>query len=164
MADNTNRSRSNVLICTGAGCVASGALELAAAFREAIETSGLNGEIRVIETGCLGPCAAGPVAVIYPDGVLYQDLKPEDAAEIVEEHLLKGRVVEKHLYESAAGQVPALQEVSFFRKQVKIVLRNCGLIDPLRIEEYIARDGYAALAKALTEMKPEQVVAEGRGS
>jgi NADH-quinone oxidoreductase subunit F len=164
MANNMNRLRSNVLVCTGAGCVASGALELAAAFREAIERSGLDGEIRVIETGCLGPCAAGPVAVIYPDGVLYQALDPAAAAEIVEEHLLKGRVVQKHLYETGPGQVPPLQEVSFFRKQVKIVLRNCGLIDPLRIEEYIARDGYAALAKALTEMKPEQVVAEVKAS
>ena len=157
-----NRSRSNVLICTGAGCVASGALELSAAFKEAIDRFGLDGEIRVIETGCLGPCAAGPVAVIYPDGVLYQNLKPENAEEIVEEHLLKGRVVSKLATEAgAAGQVtPPLQELSFFRKQVKIVLRNCGLIDPLRIEEYIARDGYRALAKALTEMKPEAVIDE----
>ena len=157
-----NRSRSNVLICTGAGCVASGALELSAAFKEAIDRFSLDGEIRVIETGCLGPCAAGPVAVIYPDGVLYQNLKPENAEEIVEEHLLKGRVVSKLATEAgAAGQVtPPLQELSFFRKQVKIVLRNCGLIDPLRIEEYIARDGYRALAKALTEMKPEAVIDE----
>jgi len=157
-----NRSRSNVLICTGASCVASGALELSAAFKEAIDRFGLDGEIRVIETGCLGPCAAGPVAVIYPDGVLYQNLKPENAEEIVEEHLLKGRVVSKLAAEAgAAGQVtPPLQELSFFRKQVKIVLRNCGLIDPLRIEEYIARDGYRALAKALTEMKPEAVIDE----
>jgi len=157
-----NRSRSNVLICTGAGCVASGALELSAAFKEAIDRFGLDGEIRVIETGCLGPCAAGPVAVIYPDGVLYQNLKPENAEEIVEEHLLKGRVVSKLAAEAGtAGQVtPPLQDLSFFRKQVKIVLRNCGLIDPLRIEEYIARDGYQALAKALSEMKPEAVIDE----
>jgi NADH-quinone oxidoreductase subunit F len=157
-----NRSRSNVLICTGAGCVASGALELSAAFKEAIDRFGLDGEIRVIETGCLGPCAAGPVAVIYPDGVLYQNLKPENAEEIVGEHLLKGRVVSKLAAEAgAAGQVtPPLQDLSFFRKQVKIVLRNCGLIDPMRIEEYIARDGYQALAKALSEMKPEAVIDE----
>jgi len=157
-----NRSRSNVLICTGAGCVASGALELSAAFKEAIDRFGLDGEIRVIETGCLGPCAAGPVAVIYPDGVLYQNLKPENAEEIVEEHLLKGRVVSKLAAEAGtAGQVtPPLQDLSFFRKQVKIVLRNCGLIDPLRIEEYIARDGYQALAKILSEMKPEAVIDE----
>jgi NADH-quinone oxidoreductase subunit F len=158
------RATTNVLICTGAGCVASGALELAAAFREAIDRHGLDGQARVIETGCLGPCAAGPVAVVYPDGVLYQGIRPEAADEIVQEHLLKGRVVQRLAAESAEGVVPPLQEVSFFRKQVKIVLRNCGLIDPLRIEEYIARDGYGALAKVLTEMSPEAVVEEVKAS
>jgi NADH-quinone oxidoreductase subunit F len=157
-----NRSRTNILVCTGGGCVASGALELSAAFKEAIHRFGLDGEIRIIETGCLGPCASGPVAAIYPDGVLYQNLKPEDAGEIVAEHLLKGRVVSRLAAEAgAAGQAaPPLQELSFFRKQVKIVLRNCGLIDPLRIEEYIAREGYQALAKALTKMTPEAVIDE----
>ena len=159
------RSTSNVLICTGAGCVASGALELAEAFRKAIDASNLDGQARVIETGCLGPCAGGPVAVIYPDGVLYQGLEPKDAAEIVEEHLLKGRVVQRLAAEAGAGgAVPPLQDVSFFRKQVKIVLRNCGLIDPLRIEEYIARDGYQALAKVLTRMSPDQVIEEVKAS
>ncbi len=155
-----NRSRSNVLVCTGAGCVASGALELSAAFRESLQRFKLAGEVQVIETGCLGPCAVGPVAVIYPDGVLYQNLKPEHADRIVEEHLLKGRVVADHLYpvHDKLGKVPGLQDLSFFRNQVKIVLRNCGMIDPLKIEEYIGRDGYQALAKVLTEMKPEQVI------
>ncbi len=161
-----NRSRINILVCTGGGCVASGALEVSAAFREAIDRFGLDGEIRIIETGCLGPCASGPVAAVYPDGVLYQNLKPEHAEEIVEEHLLKGRVVTRLAAEAgAAGQVaPPLKELSFFRKQVKIVLRNCGLIDPLRIDEYIARDGYQALAKALTQMKPEAVIEEVKNS
>ncbi len=89
-----SRSRCNVLICTGGGCVASGALELSAAMRAAIEKHGLEGEVQVFETGCLGPCAAGPVAVVYPDGILYQNLKPADAERIAEEHLLKGRIVE----------------------------------------------------------------------
>jgi NADH-quinone oxidoreductase subunit F len=161
-----SRSRCNVLICTGGGCVASGALELSAAMRAAIEKRGLDGEVQVFETGCLGPCAAGPVAVVHPDGILYQNLKPADAERIAEEHLLKGRIVTDLAYEKRPDGMEALglQEIPFFRKQVKIVLRNCGLIDPLKIEEYIARDGYMALAKVLTEMKPEQVIDEVKKS
>ena len=155
-----SRSRCNVLVCTGGGCVASGALELAEAMRVAVEKRGLAGEVQVFETGCLGPCAAGPVAVVYPDGILYQNLKPSDAERIAEEHLLKGRIVEDLAYEKkpAGMEAAGLRDIPFFRKQVKIVLRNCGLIDPLRIEEYIARDGYLALAKVLSEMKPDQVI------
>jgi NADH-quinone oxidoreductase subunit F len=134
--------------------------------RAAIQKHGLDGEVHVFETGCLGPCAAGPVAVVHPDGILYQNLKPADADRIAEEHLLKGRVVTDLAYEKRQGSMEALglQEIPFFRKQVKIVLRNCGLIDPLKIEEYIARDGYMALAKVLTEMSPEQVIAEVKSS
>jgi NADH-quinone oxidoreductase subunit F len=159
-----SRPRSNVLVCTGGGCVASGALELSAAFTAAMREHGLEGEVGVIETGCLGPCVVGPVAVVYPDGVMYQNLKPADAARITEEHLLKGRVVKDLAADSAAPEVAGLKEIPFFRRQVKIVLRNCGLIDPLKIEEYIARDGYLALAKVLTEMTPEQVVDEVKKS
>jgi len=161
-----SRSRCNVLICTGGGCVASGALELSAAMRAAIEKRGLDGEVQVFETGCLGPCAAGPVAAVYPDGILYQNLKPADAERIAEEHLLKGRIVKDLTYEHKPGgmEAPDLRAIPFFRKQVKVVLRNCGLIDPLKIEEYIARDGYMALAKVLTEMTPEQVIAEVKSS
>jgi NADH-quinone oxidoreductase subunit F len=134
--------------------------------RAAIEKRGLDGEVQVFETGCLGPCAAGPVAVVHPDGILYQNLKLADAERIAEEHLLKGRVVTDLAYEKRQGSMEALglQEIPFFRKQVKIVLRNCGLIDPLKIEEYIARDGYMALAKVLTEMTPEQVIDEVKKS
>ncbi len=155
-----SRARCDVLICTGGGCVASGALELSAAMRAAINKRGLDGEVRVYETGCLGPCAAGPVAVVYPDNVLYQNLKPADAERIAEEHLLKGRIVTDLAHETrpAGMEITGLAEIPFFRKQVKVVLRNCGLIDPLKIEEYIARDGYMALAKVLTEMTPEQVI------
>jgi NADH-quinone oxidoreductase subunit F len=155
-----SRARCDVLICTGGGCVASGALELSAAMRAAIEKRGLDGEVRVYETGCLGPCAAGPVAVVYPDNILYQNLKPADAERIAEEHLLKGRVVTELAHETrpAGMEITGLAEIPFFRKQVKVVLRNCGLIDPLKIEEYVARDGYMALAKVLTEMTPEQVI------
>jgi NADH-quinone oxidoreductase subunit F len=134
--------------------------------RAAIQKRGLENEVQVFETGCLGPCAAGPVAVVHPDGILYQNLKPADAERIAEEHLLKGRVVTDLAYEKRPGGMEALglQEIPFFRKQVKIVLRNCGLIDPLKIEEYIARDGYMALAKVLTEMTPEQVIDEVKKS
>jgi len=160
------RVRSHVLVCTGAGCIASGALEIVAALRNEIEELGLEDECKVIETGCLGPCVVGPVAVIYPDGVFYQNIKPEDAADIAEEHLLKGRVVERlvHKAPGTGAAVATMQDIGFFRKQVKIVLRNCGVIDPLKIEEYIARDGYQALAKVLTEMTPDQVVAEVKKS
>jgi len=159
-------TRTHVLVCTGSGCIASGALEVVAALREEIRQKGLAAECKVIETGCLGPCAVGPVAVVYPEGVFYQCLKPEDAAEIADEHLLKGRVVERLTAEGAAAgeRVQELQDVPFFRKQVKIVLRNCGVIDPQRIEEYIARDGYRALSRALTQMTPEQVIAEVKQS
>ncbi len=160
-----NTVRTHILLCTGGGCIASGALEVGAALREQIERHGLSGEIKVIESGCLGPCAVGPVAAVYPDGVFYQNIRPDDAAEIVEEHLLKGRIVQRLVHESPAGEkVPGLHEIGFFQKQVKIVLRNCGVIDPLRIEEYIARDGYQALGKVLTEMKPEQVIDEVKKS
>jgi len=155
-----NKIRSHVLVCAGAGCVASGALEISAALNEEIRRFKLNREVSVVETGCLGPCAEGPVIVIYPDGVFYQRLKPEYAREIVEEHLLKGRIVQRLVHkESASGKtVPELHDIGFFSNQVKIVLRNCGMIDPLRIDEYIAREGYGALARVLEEMKPEQVI------
>jgi NADH-quinone oxidoreductase subunit F len=153
-------ARTHFLLCAGAGCVASGSLEVGAAMQEPLRKHGLTGEVRIIETGCLGPCAVGPVAVVYPDGVFYQNLKPEDAKVIVEEHFLKGRVVDRlvHKIPDTAEGVARVQDIVFFREQQKIVLRNCGIIDPLRIDEYIARDGYQALAKALTEMTPEQVI------
>lgn len=157
-----NRVRSHVLVCAGAGCVASGALEVSAAFRSALEKHRLENEVDVVETGCLGPCAVGPVVVVYPDGVFYQGVKVEDAPEVVTEHLLKGRVVQRLNYKTptTAQIIPALQDVGFFKQQQKIVLRNCGVIDPMNIEEYIARDGYQALAKVLTQMTPEQVIEE----
>jgi NADH-quinone oxidoreductase subunit F len=155
-----NGVRSHVLVCAGAGCVASGALEVSAAIQTALQKYGLEGEVRIVETGCLGPCAVGPVAVVYPDGVFYQGIKPEDADELVQEHLLKGRPLARLNYKVPATEqiIPALKEIGFFRQQEKVVLRNCGVIDPTKIEEYIARDGYQALAKALTEMTPDEVI------
>ncbi len=152
----------HVLVCTGGGCIASGALEVS---MPACRAQGAQARRRggVIETGCLGPCVQGPVVLIYPDGVFYQNVQIEDVPEIVEEHLLKGRIVDR-LVSHAPGTERTLAEMSdieFFNRQVKIVLRNCGIIDPLKIEEYIARDGYQALAKVLTEMTPEEVIERG---
>ncbi len=156
----THAITTQVLVCTGGGCIASGALEVSAALRQAVQTHGLDEEVKVIETGCLGPCVIGPVVVIHPGGVFYQNVKADDAKEIVSEHILKGRVVERLIQTSPKTQTrtPEIENINFFQKQTKIVLRNCGIIDPLKIEEYIARDGYKALAKALSEMTPDQVV------
>ncbi len=155
-------TRAHFLICTGGGCIASGALEVSAAMRAELVRRELADEIEVIETGCLGPCVQGPVALVYPDGVFYQNVQVADVPEIVEEHLLKGRLVAR-LVSHAPGTEKTQAEMSdipFFNRQVKIVLRNSGIIDPLKIDEYIAREGYQALAKALTEMTPQTVVDE----
>jgi len=155
-------SRAHILVCAGAACVSSGCREIRDAIVQKVSEKGLRDEVKIIETGCIGSCDLGPLALIYPEGVLYQKLKPEDAEEIVSEHLLKGRIVERLLYKepATAKAISSLKEMDFFKHQVKIVLRNCGVINPLNIEEYIGRDGYAGLAKALTEMTREEVVDE----
>lgn len=152
--------RSHVLVCAGASCVSSGSQAVADALEQAITDGGLSHEVKVVRTGCMGSCDLGPVAVVYPEGVFYQKLKPEDMALIVQEHLLKGRPVERLMYVPPAGEEPVLtmEKIPFFAYQKKVVLRNCGEIDPGNIEEYIARDGYEALAKAVTEMTPQQVI------
>ena len=156
----------HVLVCAGAGCVASGSLLVAEALHAALEKYELDRDVQVVQTGCLGPCAKGPVAVVYPDGIYYQGLKPSDAEELVTEHLLKGRVVERLKLDmpETAQAAPSQGKMGFFQQQQKIVLRNCGHIDPTRIEEYVARDGYLALAKALTEMTPDEVIEEIKAS
>ena len=155
-------SRAHILVCAGAACVSSGCRQIRDAVVNKIIEQGLQNEIKVIETGCVGACDLGPLALVYPEGVLYQKLKPEDAEEIVTEHLLKGRIVERLLYKEpvTTKAIPSMKEMDFFRDQVKIVLRNCGVINPMNIEEYIARDGYMALGKALTSMTREEVVEE----
>jgi NADH-quinone oxidoreductase subunit F len=155
-------SRAHILVCAGAACVSSGCRQIRDAVVNKIIEQGLQNEIKVIETGCIGSCDLGPLALVYPEGVLYQKLKPEDAEEIVTEHLLKGRIVERLLYKEATTEktIPSMKEIDFFKNQIKIVLRNCGVINPLNIEEYIARDGYMALGKALTSMTREEVIDE----
>ncbi len=148
-----------VLICVGGSCLASGSQKLCDAFKEAVERHGLGTSVELVHTGCMGPCAGGPVAKVMPDGVFYQKLTPENAEEIVTEHLKGGRVVERLVYQDEYGkQVPQESDIKFFNRQTKIVLRNCGLIDPLNIEEYIARDGYQPLATLLKGVAQDDVV------
>jgi|SRR5690554_1170536 len=158
--------RSHVLICGGAGCISSGCRAVKEEFIRQLKVQGLEDEIRLIETGCVGACDLGPVVIVYPEGVFYQHVSCDDAREIVEEHLLKGRYVERKIYRSPLSPEPVLsyREVDFFRRQVRIALRNVGLINPEAIEEYIAGDGYFALGKVLTEMTPEEVVREIKDS
>ncbi|MBN1474949.1 MAG: NADH-quinone oxidoreductase subunit NuoF, partial [Syntrophaceae bacterium] len=154
--------RSHLLICGGTGCQASGSLAVKQSLIEEIDKRGLSEEIKIVETGCNGFCALGPIMVVYPEGVIYIMLKPEDMPHLVEEHLIKGRVVEKFLYREPSTDkiIPTMQDIPFFAHQELRVLKNRGLIDPEIIEEYIARDGYAGMAKALTEMTPDQIVQE----
>ncbi|KAF0117954.1 MAG: NADH-quinone oxidoreductase subunit F, partial [bacterium] len=154
--------RSHLLICGGTGCHASGSLKVKQALQEEIGKRGLSEEVRVVETGCNGFCALGPIMVVYPEGVIYVSIKPEDTPELVEEHLVKGRILERLLYKEPATQevIPQMHEIPFFALQDLRVLRNRGRIDPESIDEAIARDGYAGMAKALTEMTPEQIIKE----
>lgn len=154
--------RAHLLICGGTGCQASGSLAVKKALLEELDKKKLTEEIKVVETGCNGFCALGPIMVVYPEGIIYISLKPEDMPELVEEHLVKGRIVQRLLYrEPTTDQIiPTMQDIPFFAHQELRVLKNRGLIDPEKIEEYIARDGYAGMAKALTEMTPEQIVQE----
>ncbi|MBQ3639993.1 MAG: NADH-quinone oxidoreductase subunit NuoF [Clostridia bacterium] len=161
-----NRIRAQVLCCGGTGCTSSGSPKIQAAFQSEIEIQGLADEIKVVQTGCFGLCALGPVVIIYPDGTFYSKIKVEDVAEIVSEHLLKGRPVERLIYKEGAeiktdenGEVHAsLNDTTFYKSQHRLALRNCGVINPENIDEYIAMDGYRALGKALTEMTPDQVI------
>jgi NADH-quinone oxidoreductase subunit F len=149
-----------ILVCGGGGCISSGCKEIAAKLQEEIDSRGLSEDVKVIRTGCMGPCALGPMMVIYPQGIFYKELVPEDVPEIVEKHILKGEIIERLLYKSAytGTTLKSIDEIPFFTRQYKIALRNVGLIDPLRIEEYIAFDGYFALSKVLSEMTPEEVI------
>jgi NADH:ubiquinone oxidoreductase subunit F (NADH-binding)/(2Fe-2S) ferredoxin/Pyruvate/2-oxoacid:ferredoxin oxidoreductase delta subunit len=154
--------RTHVLVCAGTGCVSCGAFGLREAFEKEVARRGLAGEVLIVATGCNGFCEKGPIVLVQPDNVFYQKLTPADIPYLVEEHLLKGRPVAKHMYVPEAGRapVPRMSDIDFFKHQRLIVLRNRGRIDPEKIEEYIAYDGYEALAKALGEMTPEAVLAE----
>ncbi len=152
--------RSHVLVCGGTGCTSSGSKEILATLQNEIEKIGLKDEVAVVQTGCHGLCALGPIMLIYPEGTFYSMVKVEDIPEIVSEHLLKGRIVKRLLYNETVTEdgVKALEETDFYKKQHRIALRNCGVINPEIIDEYIGTRGYEALGKVLTEMTPDQVI------
>ena len=154
--------RSTILVCGGTGCTSSGSPKLYERFAQLLAEKGLDKEVKLVKTGCFGLCTAGPVVIVYPEGAFYSGIKVEDVDEIVEEHLIKGRIVTKLLYKGSTHEgtteIKPLDEIGFYEKQKRVALRNCGVIDPENIDEYIAFDGYKALAKVLTEMTREEVV------
>ncbi len=152
--------RSHVLVCGGTGCTSSGSERIITALEREIKENGLSDEIKVIKTGCFGLCALGPIMIVYPEGAFYSMVKPEDIPEIVSEHLLKGRIVTRLLYQETVQEdtVKSLNHTQFYAKQKRVALKNCGVIDPENINEYIGMDGYLALGKVLTEMTPEDVI------
>ncbi len=154
--------RAHGLICGGTGCKSAGSKEVQLAFSRAIEAKGLSDEVMVVETGCHGFCEHGPLVIVYPEGTFYCQVKAEDVEEIVESHLFKGRIVERLLYHEPLTHesIPNYSEINFYKKQHRLVLENCGAINPEQIEEYIAVGGYEALAKAVTTMSPEDVIEE----
>jgi len=158
--------RSHILICTGTGCNSSGAEEVKHSLQEELAAHDLLDEIKLVDTGCHGFCEKGPIMVIYPEGVFYCELKPEDMEEVVEEHLLKGRTVNRLLFKEPMTEesIPSYQDIDFYKKQERIVLANCGKIDPENIDEYIASGGYESAGKALTKMEPEEIISEVKDS
>lgn len=153
--------RSNVLVCGGTGCTSSNSEQIIEKLQEELKAQGLEKEVNVIRTGCFGLCALGPIMVVYPEGAFYSRVTVEDVPEIVSEHLLKGRIVKRLLYQETVvddNTTKSLNETTFYAKQMRIALRNCGVINPENIDEYIAQDGYAALGKVLTEMTPQEVI------
>lgn len=156
--------RIHALICGGTGCTSSGSAEIQEALHREIAAQGLEDEIKVVQTGCFGLCALGPIMIIYPEGVFYSKVTADDVPEIVEEHFLKGRPVERLIYKEEENETEeqilnsSLSNTQFYKKQLRVALRNCGVINPENIDEYIAMDGYFALAKVLKEMTPEDVI------
>ncbi len=154
--------RTHVLICGGTGCTSSGSMKISDALTAEIAAKGLEEEVKVVVTGCFGLCALGPIMIVYPEGTFYSQVSVEDVPEIVEEHFLKGRPVERLVYHEVNDEdkhhATSLSETTFYKKQKRVALRNCGVINPENIDEYIAMDGYQALGKVLTEMTPDDVI------
>lgn len=152
--------RSHVLVCGGTGCTSSGSQQIIQTLKEELKKNRLQNEVAVVKTGCHGLCAEGPVMIVYPEAVFYSKVRPEDVEEIVSEHLLKGRIVERLVYHEtqAPEGIKSLNETTFYKKQHRIALRNCGVINPESIDEYIGTGGYEALGKVLTEMTPDEVI------
>ena len=158
--------RSHVLVCGGTGCTSANSPAIIEALEAQIAEKGLTDEVKVVQTGCHGLCALGPIMIVYPEGCFYSEVKVEDVPEIVEEHLLKGRIVKRLLYDDTIHQdvVKSIESTDFYKKQKRVALRNCGVINPEDIDEYIAYDGYQARAKCLTEYTPEQVIQVSKDS
>ena len=156
--------RSHVMVCGGTGCTSSNSAAVIAEFEKQLVEKGLDKEVKVVRTGCFGLCEAGPVVIVYPEGSFYAHVTTENVTKIVDEHLIKGRIVKDLLYKGSMEEdektVKSLDKVDFYKKQKRVALRNCGVIDPENIDEYIAFDGYAALGKCLTELSPDQVIDE----
>lgn len=152
--------RSHVLVCGGTGCTSSGSEQIIKTLENEISKQGLAEEVKVVRTGCFGLCALGPIMIIYPEGAFYSMVNVDDIPEIVSEHLLKGRIVKRLLYKETVAEdnIKSLNETPFYKKQQRVALRNCGVINPENIDEYIGVDGYQALGKVLTEMTPAQVI------
>ena len=155
-----SKFRMHLLVCGGTGCTASDSLELVKMLKESIKKHEITNEVEVVVTGCFGFCEKGPILKVYPDNVFYITVKPEDAEEIITEHVIKGRKVERLLYvePNTKEKLEGQKAIPFYKKQIRIALRNCGFINPEDINEYIAADGYQALAKCLTEMSPDEVI------
>ncbi|MHB8066244.1 MAG: (2Fe-2S) ferredoxin domain-containing protein, partial [Ruminiclostridium sp.] len=152
--------RAHVLVCAGTGCTSSNSLKIMDEMENLLSSNKLDKEVKIVKTGCFGLCAEGPIVVVYPEGAMYTRVSIDDVKEIVEEHLLKGRIVKRLLAgeKEVENISKSLEGVDFFKRQMRIALRNCGRIDPENIDEYIAFDGYKALEKVLTEMTPETVI------
>ncbi len=151
----------NVLVCGGTGCTSSNSLKIVEALKREIKANNIENEVKVVTTGCFGLCALGPIMIVYPEGCFYSMVNVDDIPEIVKEHFVNGNVVTRLLYQETVGEggkIKSLNETDFYRKQVRVALRNCGVIDPEDISEYVARDGYQALAKCLTEYTPDDVI------
>ncbi|MDE6599178.1 MAG: NAD(P)H-dependent oxidoreductase subunit E, partial [Oscillospiraceae bacterium] len=149
-----------VLVCGGTGCTSSGSAKIIEKLNEEIEKNGIKDKVEVIKTGCFGLCALGPIMIVYPEGAFYSMVKEEEIPEIVREHLAGGHVDTKYLYKETVTEngIKSLNETNFYKKQHRVALRNCGVINPENIDEYIGTDGYQALAKVIKEMTPEQVI------
>ncbi len=159
------KGKRHIMICGGTGCVSSGSKKLERVLEEELVKANLAGDVKVVETGCHGFCEMGPIVIIYPDETFYCQVQADDVPELVEQHLLNGQIVDRLLFQAPDGsKVPSYHEISFYKRQMRLALRNCGHINPEDIREYIAKDGYEALARVLSGMTPAQVIAEMKKS
>ena len=151
-----NHIRSHIMVCTGTGCTSSESPRLITKFEECLKDAGMDQEVRVVKTGCFGLCAMGPIVMVFPEGTCYTQVKQKDVEEIVSEHIVKGRIVKRllHKEDEKSEAVTSLSDTNFYKNQMRIALRNCGVINPESIDEYIGADGYTALERILTEKTP----------